>query len=64
MLIVAPPSIQVAGDGLTPGGQQQGMNLYTREDVPAGTLVAVNVSGAAPLQDMNDGADQRQQWDT
>src|SRR2546427_10490995 len=25
------------------------MNLYVREDVPAGTLVAVNVSGTAPF---------------
>ncbi len=59
-LVVAPPSVQVSGDGLTPSGQQQGMNLYDRQDVPVGTLVAVNVSGTAPLQDPNGGADQGQ----
>jgi len=60
-LVVAPPSVQVSGDGLTPSGEQQGMNLYDRRDVPVGTLVAVNVSGTAPLQDPNGGADQGQQ---
>ncbi|OLC98603.1 MAG: hypothetical protein DMG35_06490 [Acidobacteria bacterium] len=49
LLIVAPPSVQISGDGLVASGQEQGMNLYVREDVPAGTLVAVNVSGTAPF---------------
>ena len=57
LLVVAPPSVQISGDGLVAGGQEQGMNLYGREDVPAGTLVAVNVSGTAPPL----GADQGQQ---
>jgi hypothetical protein len=48
LLLVAPPSMQVSGDGFAPAGQEQGMNLYLRQDVPAGTLVAVNVSGTAP----------------
>ena len=61
LLVVAPPSLQIAGDGLTPHGQEQGMNLFGREDVPAGTLVAVNVSGTAPLQDLSGAADQGQQ---
>ena len=47
LLVVAPPGVQVSGDGLAPGGQEQGMNLYGRQDVPAGTLVAVNLSGTA-----------------
>src|SRR5205807_6043988 len=29
-------------------GKEQGMNLYLRQDVPAGTLVAVKVTGTAP----------------
>jgi hypothetical protein len=37
------------------------MNLYGREDVPAGTLVAVNVSGTAPPPDAGGGAEQGQQ---
>jgi hypothetical protein len=61
LLVVAPPSVQISGDGLAPGGQEQGMNLYGRQDVPAGTLVAVSVSGTAPPPDQNAGADQGQQ---
>jgi hypothetical protein len=57
LLVVAPPTVQVSGDGLVAGGQEQGMNLYGRQDVPAGTLVAVSVSGTAPPP----GADQGQQ---
>src|SRR6516162_3020586 len=48
LLLVAPPSMQVTGDGFSAAGQEQGMNLYLRQDVPAGTVVAVNVSGTAP----------------
>src|SRR5229473_4947672 len=40
LLIVAPPSVRITGDGFAAGGQEQGMNLYSRGDVPAGTLVA------------------------
>jgi hypothetical protein len=47
VVFVAPPGLQVTGDGLAAAGQEQGMNLYLRQDVPAGTLVAVNVSGTA-----------------
>ena len=61
LLVVAPPSVQISGDGLAPGGQEQGMNLYGRQDVPAGTLVAVSVSGTAPAPDANTGAEQGQQ---
>jgi len=56
LLVVAPPSVQISGDGLTPGGQEQGMNLYGRQDVPAGTLVAVSVSGTAPPPSGNESA--------
>jgi hypothetical protein len=61
LLVVAPPTMQVSGDGLNPGGQEQGMNVYGRDDVPAGTVVAVNVSGTAPPQDANAGGGQGQQ---
>ncbi len=61
LLVVAPPSVQISGDGLTPGGQEQGMNLYGRQDVPAGTVVAVSVSGTAPAPGANAGAEQGEQ---
>jgi hypothetical protein len=61
LLIAAPPSVQISGDGLTPDGQEQGMSLYGRPDVPAGTVVAVSVSGKAPAPDANAGAEQQGQ---
>jgi hypothetical protein len=61
LVVVAPPSVQISGKGLTPSGQEQGMNLYGRVDVPAGTLVAVNVSGTAPPPSANSGGEQGQQ---
>src|SRR5712692_4094806 len=61
LLIVAPPSVQITGDGLAAGGQEQGMNLYSRQDVPAGTVVAVSVSGMAPALGANAGAEQVEQ---
>jgi len=60
-LVVAPPKVQITGDGLAPRGQAQGMNLYGREDVVAGTLASVNISGTAPRPGTGGGADQRQQ---
>lgn len=61
LLIAAPPSVQISGDGLAAGGQEQGMSLYSRQDVPAGTIVAVNISGTAAPLDANSGAGQGQQ---
>jgi len=61
LLVAAPPSVQISGEGLVPGGQEQGMNLYGRPDVPAGTIVAVNVSGTAPTPDANAGQEPGQQ---
>jgi hypothetical protein len=60
LLVVAPPSMQISGEGLAPGGQEQGMNLYGRQDVPAGTIVAVSVSGTAPPPSANGGEEQGQ----
>jgi hypothetical protein len=61
LIVVAPPTVQVTGDGLAAGGQEQGMNVYGRDDVPAGTLVAINVSGTAPPPDAGGSAEQGQQ---
>jgi hypothetical protein len=57
LLVLAPPTMQVSGEGLQPGGQEQGMNIYGREGVPANTMLAVSVSGTAPPPDANGGAD-------
>jgi hypothetical protein len=58
LLVVAPPTMQVSGGDLQLGGQDQGMNIYGRENVAAGTMVAINVSGTAPpSQDANGGGE-------
>ena len=48
LLVVASPSLQVSGDGLQSGGQEQGMSVYGRENVPASNVMTVSVSGIAP----------------
>jgi hypothetical protein len=48
LLVVAPPSVQITGAGLQPSGQEQGMNIYSRETLAANTTLTVNVSGTAP----------------
>jgi len=60
LLVVAPPSVQIAGEGLQAGGQEQGMSIYGRENLPANTTVAVNVSGTAPPPGAGNGTDQNQ----
>jgi hypothetical protein len=57
LLVLAPPTVQVSGEGLQPGGQEQGMNIYGREGVPANTVLAVSVSGTAPPASASGGAD-------
>jgi hypothetical protein len=39
LLVVAPPSVKLTGDGLQMAGQEQGMSIYERASVAAGTLV-------------------------
>jgi len=48
LLVVAPPTMQISGAELQPGGQEQGMNIYGRENVAANTVLSVSVSGTAP----------------
>ena len=57
LLVVAPPTVQVSGDGLTPAGQEQGMSIYERAVVPANTAIAVNLSGTAPPPSAAGGTD-------
>lgn len=48
LFLVAPPTVQVSGAGLTPGGTQDGYSIYGREAVAANAPVEVAVSGTAP----------------
>lgn len=57
LLVVAPPTVQIAADGLQPEGQEQGMSIYGRENLASNSVIAINVSGTAP-PDSGRGADQ------
>jgi len=48
LVVVAPPSVQIAGDGLQAGGQEQGMSVYSRDGLAADSALTVSVSGTAP----------------
>jgi hypothetical protein len=56
-MIVAPPTVQVSGDGFQPAGQEQGMSLYAHASVVANAMVTVNLSGTAPPPSTDRGAD-------
>jgi hypothetical protein len=60
LLVLAPPTMQIGGEGLEPGGQEQGMNIYGRSGLPARTLFAVSISGTAPPANAGGGADSGQ----
>jgi hypothetical protein len=56
LIIAAPPSVQISGEGITPAGQDQGFSVYTRPAVAADAPVTINVSGTAPLPSSSPGA--------
>jgi hypothetical protein len=55
MIIAAPPTVQISGDGITAAGQDQGFNVYTRTAVAADAPLNINVSGTAPMPPANQG---------
>src|SRR5215470_9118969 len=56
LLVVAPPTVKLTGDGLQMAGQEQGMNIYQHGAVTAGTVVTVALSGTAPPPSQGAGA--------
>ncbi len=48
LVVVAPPSVQIAGDGLQAGGQEQGMSVYSRDGLAADSALTVSITGTAP----------------
>jgi hypothetical protein len=50
LIIAAPPTMQIAGTGISPAGQNQGFNVYTLDNVAANKAIDITVSGTAPLQ--------------
>jgi hypothetical protein len=61
LLVVAPPTVQISGEGLQAGGQEQGMSIYGRENLPANQTLAVDVSGTAPPPNANGAGEPGQQ---
>jgi hypothetical protein len=58
LIIAAPPTVQISGDGITPAGQDQGFNVYTRTAVAADAPIAIKVSGTAPIPSASQGANE------
>jgi hypothetical protein len=51
VMFLAPPSMTISAPGFQSAGNDQGMAVYTRDSVPAGTALDVSVSGTAPPPD-------------
>ena len=49
LIIAAPPTVQISGAGITAAGQDQGFNVYMRDNVAANASVEISVSGTAPM---------------
>ncbi len=61
MLLVAPPGVTLTGDGISPAGQEQGMNVYTHEVLAAKAALTVSVSGVGSPQAADASGGQGQQ---
>jgi hypothetical protein len=48
VVLLAAPTVSLSSNGFQPGGTEQGMSVYTRDGVSAGTTLEVSVSGTAP----------------
>jgi hypothetical protein len=53
LVVVAPPSVQITGEGLQAGGLEQGMSVYSRDGLAANSMLTVSVSGTAPPPSSN-----------
>lgn len=49
LIIAAPPSVEISGQGITSAGQDQGMSIYIRDNVAASQPIDIAVSGTAPM---------------
>jgi hypothetical protein len=50
ILLVAPPGVTLTGDGISPAGQEQGMNVFLHDALAAKGSLAVSVSGVGSPQ--------------
>jgi hypothetical protein len=56
LIIAAPPSVQISGAGIVAAGQDQGFNVYTRDNVTANAPIEISVSGTAPMPSASQGS--------
>ncbi len=49
LMVIAPPTMQIAGAELRSAGNEQGYNVFTRQAMAAGARPDVAVSGTAPM---------------
>ncbi|HEV2388769.1 MAG TPA: hypothetical protein VGS20_16115 [Candidatus Acidoferrales bacterium] len=47
-MLLAPPAVQVTADGFAAAGNEHGWNVFTRQNVAAGTAMSISVSGNGP----------------
>jgi hypothetical protein len=48
VMVIAPPQMQIAAEGLQSAGQREGWKVFAREKVPPGAALQIRVSGTAP----------------
>jgi hypothetical protein len=53
LVVVAPPSVEITGEGLQAGGLEQGMSVYSRDGLTANSMLTVSISGTAPPPSSN-----------
>jgi Carboxypeptidase regulatory-like domain len=55
LIIAAPPTVHISGAGITAAGQDQGFNVYMRDNIAANAPVEISVSGTAPIPSTSQG---------
>jgi hypothetical protein len=53
LVVVAPPSVEITGEGLQSGGVEQGMSVYSRDSLAPNSTLTVSISGTAPPPSSN-----------
>jgi hypothetical protein len=48
VILLAPPTVTVTAPGFQPAASQQGMSVYSRDSLAAGSTIDVSLSGTAP----------------
>jgi len=55
LLLVAPPGVTVTGEGISPAGQEQGMNVFLHDPLAAKGSLTVSISGVGSPADSSGG---------